>query len=95
VYTNTADVTKYLVQNAKNDVKTGSTLIAKIHEDLYDPNFPFCSLYVQLLDIALIRVFDNTCYQRNDEELNAKPASFPRLFLSNRQPLPLLILLQH
>jgi len=39
-YTNTADVTKYLVQNAKNKVKTGSSLIAKIHEDLYDPNFP-------------------------------------------------------
>ena len=39
-YTNTADVTKYLVQNAKNKVKTGSSLIDKIHEDLYDPNFP-------------------------------------------------------
>ena len=39
-YTSTAEVTKYLVQNAKSQVKAGSSLIAKIHEDLYDPNFP-------------------------------------------------------
>ncbi|KIM85418.1 hypothetical protein PILCRDRAFT_778214 [Piloderma croceum F 1598] len=36
----TAEVTKYLVQNAKSQIKAGSSLIAKIHEDLYDPNFP-------------------------------------------------------
>jgi len=40
VFTNTADVTKYLVQTAKKKVATGTPeLIAKIHEDQYDPNF--------------------------------------------------------
>ena len=39
-YINTAEVTKFLVQNAKSEVRAGSSLIAKIHEPgLYDPNF--------------------------------------------------------
>lgn len=39
VYTDTIDVTSYFVQHAKEHVKTGSSLITKIHEDAYDPNF--------------------------------------------------------
>lgn len=38
-YISTAEVTEYLIMNAKTRVKIGSSLIAKIHEDLYDPNF--------------------------------------------------------
>lgn len=48
VYTNTADVTSYLVKHAPIKVKTGSSLIAQIHEEQYDPNFAFL-LAVSLL----------------------------------------------
>ncbi|KAG9314523.1 hypothetical protein JVU11DRAFT_5320 [Chiua virens] len=39
-YTNTTDVTSYLVKHAPKPVKPGSAFIVKIHEDKYDPNFP-------------------------------------------------------
>lgn len=39
-HTNTTDVTRYLVQTASKKVTPGHPeLIAKIHEDKYDPNF--------------------------------------------------------
>lgn len=40
MYTNTTEVTGYLVEHAPTKVKAGnSALIQKIHEDQYDPNF--------------------------------------------------------
>ena len=40
IFTNTTDVVKHLVQTAKKKVATGHPdLIAKVHEDKYDPNF--------------------------------------------------------
>ncbi|KAI0704880.1 hypothetical protein BC835DRAFT_705273 [Cytidiella melzeri] len=40
IYTNTTDVVKYLVGSSSKKVTPGnSALIAKIHEDKYDPNF--------------------------------------------------------
>ena len=40
LYTSSTDVTKHLVQIANKKVAAGhSDLIAKIHEDKYDPNF--------------------------------------------------------
>lgn len=39
-YTSTEEVTSYLVKHAPKPVKPGTSFIAKIHEDKYDPNFP-------------------------------------------------------
>ncbi|KIJ68253.1 hypothetical protein HYDPIDRAFT_124532 [Hydnomerulius pinastri MD-312] len=39
-YTSTAEVTSYLVEHAHKRVTPGTSFIAKIHEDRYDPNFP-------------------------------------------------------
>ena len=39
-YTSTADVTSYLIKHAPKPVKPGTSLVAMIHEDKYDPNFP-------------------------------------------------------
>lgn len=66
VYTNTADVTSWLVKNASEKVTTGTDFITVIHEDKIDPNF------------AMLLA-------RSDEELKAKSASVPYLFLKNRQ----------
>lgn len=38
-YTSTTEVTSYLVKHAPKPVKPGTSFIAKIHEDRYDPNF--------------------------------------------------------
>lgn len=35
----TAEVTSYLLKHAPKPTKSGTSLIAKIHEDKYDPNF--------------------------------------------------------
>ncbi|KAH9946687.1 hypothetical protein B0H21DRAFT_394597 [Amylocystis lapponica] len=40
VYTNTKDVTHYLVENAPKKVAAGTAFIEKLHENKYDPNFP-------------------------------------------------------
>ncbi|KAH0838456.1 hypothetical protein J3R83DRAFT_6767 [Lanmaoa asiatica] len=39
-YTTTVEVTSYLVKHAPRPVKPGTSFIAKIHEEKYDPNFP-------------------------------------------------------
>jgi len=39
-YTSTAEVTRYLLENAPKKVAPGTSFIDKIHEDKYDPNFP-------------------------------------------------------
>jgi hypothetical protein len=41
MYTNTWDVVACLVKKSSVRVKAGTSLIALIHEDKYDPNFAF------------------------------------------------------
>ncbi|EMD41806.1 hypothetical protein CERSUDRAFT_110368 [Gelatoporia subvermispora B] len=39
-YVSTAQVTRYLLENAPKKVASGTSFIDKIHDDKYDPNFP-------------------------------------------------------
>ena len=85
-YTSTADVTRYLVQNAPKKVAPGTpAFIDRIHEDALDPNFILLStVRTHTAYPSFNPQLTEELYQRNEDELKAAASGFPLVFVQNR-----------